>query len=60
MMVSPGDDRSVSAKADRAMARLRRRLARSRALRLAAAAPPHCCNWDGLPGHCTGQRRPAA
>ena len=36
----------------------RRRLARSEALRLAAVRPH--CGWDGLPGRCAGQHRPAA
>jgi hypothetical protein len=36
----------------------RQRLARSEALRLAAVRPHHC-GWDGLPGRCAGQRRPA-
>jgi len=41
----------------------RRRLRRSRALRLAAVHAHHCgcrCGWDGLPGRCAGRRRPAA
>ncbi|HZU74034.1 MAG TPA: hypothetical protein VE990_14800 [Acidimicrobiales bacterium] len=54
---APGD--SVSGKVDRAMRLLRRRLARSKALRL-AAVHPHDCEWDGLPGQCAGQHRPAA
>ncbi len=59
MMVPPGDGRSVSVKVERAMRRLRRRLERSKALRL-AAVHAHQCGWDELPGHCAGQRRPAA
>lgn len=59
MMVPPGEGRSVSAKVDRSMRWFRRRLARSKALRL-ATVHPHDCGWDGLPGHCAGQRRPAA
>jgi hypothetical protein len=41
----------------------RRRLARSRSLRLAAIHAHQCgcrSGWDGLPGRCAGQRRPAA
>jgi hypothetical protein len=59
MMVSPGDARSLPAKVDRAMRLLRRRLVRSKALRLAAVRS-HDCGWDGLPGQCAGRRRPAA
>jgi hypothetical protein len=59
MTVATGDAGSVSEKVDRAMRRLRRRLARSKALRL-AALHPHDCEWDALPGRCAGRRRPAA
>jgi len=59
MMVPPGDGRSASATVDRTMRWFRRRLTRSKALRLSAVRS-HDCGWDGLPGYCAGERRPAA